>query len=253
MKIKNITAGYLGFSLCNINFSIEEGKTVALLGLNGTGKTTILKTISGLLKAKAGNVYIDGKDILTMNEKERGKLLSYVPQRSDIVYDTSVIDVVLMGVTPYLGMFQTPTMEHKTEAMKCLDKLGIKDLTDANYLNLSEGQKQLVLIARALMQNGNYMLLDEPDSSLDLVNRHKLMKKIREIIKENHKSALISMHSPEYALNYCDKILLLKNGEISEINLEMDDMSSIEKRLIDIYGSVKVLKYNDKYILYYNG
>lgn len=253
MKIKNITAGYLGFSLYNINFSIEEGNTVALLGLNGTGKTTIMKTISGLLKAKAGNVYIDEKDILTMNEKERGKLLSYVPQRSDIVYETSVIDVVLMGVTPYLGMFQTPTMEHRMEAIKCLDKLGIKDLGDANYLNLSEGQKQLVLIARALLQNGNYMLLDEPDSSLDLVNKHKLMKKIRAIIKENHKSALISMHNPEYALNYCDKILLLKDGEISEIDLEADDMESIEKRLMEIYGPIKILKYNEKYILYYNG
>lgn len=253
MKINNITAGYSGFSLYNINFYIEEGKTVALLGLNGTGKTTIMKTICGLLKAKGGNVYIDEKDILIMNEKERGKLLSYVPQRSDIVYETSVIDVVLMGVTPYLGMFQTPTMEHKVEAMKCLVKLGIKELADENYLNLSEGQKQLVLIARALLQDGTYMLLDEPDSSLDLVNKHKLMNKIREIIKANNKSALISMHNPEYALNYCDKILLLKDGEISEIDLELEDMASIEKKLIDLYGPIKILKYDDKYILYYNG
>lgn len=253
MKINNIAAGYMGFSLYNINFSIEEGKTAALLGLNGTGKTTIIKTICGLLKAKEGNVFIDGKDVLTMNEKERGKLISYVPQRSDIVYETSVIDVVLMGVTPYLGMFQTPTMEHKVEAVKCLEKLGIKELSDENYQNLSEGQKQLVLIARALLQNGTYMLLDEPDSSLDLVNKHKLMKKIREIIKDNNKSALISMHNPEYALNYCDKILLLKGGEISEIDLEVEDMASIEQKLIDIYGPIKILKYDDKYILYYNG
>lgn len=112
-----------------------------------------------------------------MNEKERGKILSYVPQRSDIVYETSVMDVVLMGVTPYLGLFQTPGMEHKVEALNCLEKLGIKELSDENYQNLSEGQKQLVLIARALLQDGTYMLLDEPDSSLDLVNKHKLMKK----------------------------------------------------------------------------
>ncbi|MDU6264696.1 MAG: ABC transporter ATP-binding protein [Anaerocolumna aminovalerica] len=253
MNISNITAGYLGFSLYNINFSIEEGKISALLGLNGTGKTTIIKTISGLLKAKEGHVFIDGKDILTMNEKERGKILSYVPQRSDIVYETSVMDVVLMGVTPYLGLFQTPGMEHKVEALNCLEKLGIKELSDENYQNLSEGQKQLVLIARALLQDGTYMLLDEPDSSLDLVNKHKLMKKIRQIIKDNNKSALISMHNPEYALNYCDKILLLKRGEISEIDLEVEDMVSIEKKLIEIYGPIKILKYDDKYILYYNG
>jgi iron complex transport system ATP-binding protein len=253
MKINNITAGYMGFSLYNINFSIEEGKTIALLGLNGTGKTTIIKTICGLLKAKEGNVLIDGKDILKMNEKERGKLISYVPQRSDIVFETSVTDVVLMGITPYLGTFQTPTMEHKEEAVKCLDKLSIKELADENYQNLSEGQKQLVLIARALLQNGTYMLLDEPDSSLDLVNKHKLMKKIREIITDNHKSALISMHNPEYALNYCDKIMLLKDGKISEIDLELEEMASIERKLIDIYGPIKILKYDNKFILYYNG
>ena len=254
MIINRITSGYSGeFVMSDISFTIEAGNIYALLGLNGAGKTTIIKTICGLLKATSGNVMIDEKDILTLNEKERAQLISYVPQRSNLVYDTTVIDVVIMGVTPYLHTFQTPTREHTNQARRCLEKLGIEELAETNYLNLSEGQKQLVLIARAVVQNGNYMLLDEPESSLDLVNKHRLMQKLREIIHDYNKSALISMHDPEYALNYCDKLLLLKNKQITEIDLNTEGIDSIEDKLIQVYGPIKILKHDNRYILYYNG
>ena len=254
MLINRISGGYPGeFLMTDISFTLEEGKIYALLGLNGAGKTTIIKTICGLLKATSGNVMIKETDILTLNEKERAQLISYVPQRSNLVYYTTVMDVVLMGVTPYLNMFQTPSREHTKQARACLEKLGIAELADTNYLNLSEGQKQLVLIARALIQNGKYMLLDEPESSLDLVNKHRLMQKLREIIKDYTKSSLISMHDPEYALNYCDKILLLKNKQLTEIDLQTERLASIEEKLIDIYGPIKILKHDNQYILYYKG
>lgn len=254
MKINDISGGYPGeFLLKGINFTIEEGKIYALLGLNAAGKTTIIKLISGILKATSGNVFVDEKDILTLKERERAKLISYVPQRSSLVYDTTALDVVLMGATPYLKTFQTPNSKHILQARTCLEKLGIVGLADTNYQSLSEGQKQLVLIARALMQNGKYMMLDEPDSSLDLVNKHKLMKKIREIITGYNISSLISMHDPEYALNYCDRILLLKDGQISEINVQAEDISLIEQKLVVIYGPIKILKQDNQYILYYSG
>lgn len=254
MIINRISGGYPGeFFMTDISFTMEEGKIYALLGLNGAGKTTIIKTICGLLKATSGNVMIDEKDVLTLKEKERAQLISYVPQRSNLVYYTTVIDVVLMGVTPYLQTFQTPNREHTNQARKCLEKLGIAELAEMNYLNLSEGQKQLVLIARALIQNGKYMLLDEPESSLDLVNKHRLMQKLREIIHDYNKSALISMHDPEYALNYCDKLLLLKNKQITEIDLNTEGIESIEDKLIQVYGPIKILNHDNRYILYYNG
>ncbi len=254
MVINHISSGYPGeFCITDLSFTIEERKLYALLGLNGAGKTTIIKTICGLLKAISGNVMIDDQDILTLKEKERAKLISYVPQRSNLVYDTTVIDVVLMGVTPFLDMFQTPNREHTLQARKCLEKLGIADLAETNYLKLSEGQKQLVLIARALIQNGKYMFLDEPESSLDLVNKHRLMQKLREIIRDYDKSAFISMHDPEYALNYCDKMILLKNKQITEIDLQTEALASIEEKLIEIYGPVKILKHDNQYIMYYNG
>jgi iron complex transport system ATP-binding protein len=253
MKVNGISGGYPGkFFLTDLSFNIEEGKIYALLGLNGSGKTTLIKIISGLIKANSGNVFIEGKDILTLNEKSRAQLISYVPQRSNMVYYTTVLDVVLMGATPYLKMFQSPNHKSTIEAWEHLNKLGIGNLAYTNFLDLSEGQKQIVIIARALMQNGKYMLLDEPDSSLDLVNKHRLMKKIREIIIDYDKGCLISMHNPAYALNYCDKILLLKDQKILEIDLKTEEIEGIEKKLSEIYGEIKLFKHSSKYILSYN-
>ncbi len=252
MKINNMSGGYPGgFILKNISLTIDEGKMYALLGLNGSGKTTIIKIILGILKAESGNVFIDDIDVFTLKEKDRAKLISYVPQYSHIVFDTSVIDVVLMGVSPYLKMFQTPSDQHITKAYKCLEGFGIADLADVNYQNLSGGQKQIVIIARALLQNGRYMILDEAESSLDLANKNLFMKKIRDITNTYNKGCLVSMHNPEYALNYCDYIILLKDGEISEIDIIKEEITCIEKKLSAIYGDIKIIKHNQRFFIYY--
>lgn len=254
MKINGLSVGYPDkLIMKDIRFQIEEGKVYALLGRNGAGKTTLLKTICGLLKKVEGAILINETELLSLSEKERAKYISYVPQRSDIVYNTSVKDIVLMGVTPYLTAFQLPNREHNKQAEVCLEKVGMESFSAFNYLSLSEGQKQLVLIARALMQNSRYLLFDEPDSSLDLVNKHRLMMKIREIIRVNKKCALISMHDPEYALNYCDKLLLIKDGKITEADVKADGLEQIENKLIEIYGPVKLLKYENHFMFYYNG
>lgn len=252
MIVKNISGGYTdGFFLENISFRVEEGKMYGLLGLNGSGKTTIMKMICGLLKVKSGSVLVENKNILALRERERARIISYVPQHSHIVYDTSVIDVVLMGIFPYLKTFQSPNKSHKEEAYKVLEILGIGDLAHANYQILSGGQKQIVIIARAILQNAKYMLLDEPDSSLDLVNKRRLMERLRHITDRFKKASLISMHNPEYALNYCDNIILVKDGRVLEIDLKVEEISSIERKLSKVYGNIEIIKYRDKYILYY--
>jgi iron complex transport system ATP-binding protein len=252
MKINNISGGYPGmFSMNDISFEIEEGKMYALLGLNGSGKTTIIRMICGILDVWSGNVFDDVMDILAMNEKRRAKIISYVPQSSSVAYE-SVLDVVLMGETPYLGAFRTPDKSHVLKAETCLEKLGMEELKNKNYLSLSDGQKKLVIIARALVQDVKYMLFDEPDSSLDLRNRHMLMKKIREIT-DGGKGCLISMHDPEYALNYCDKILMLCEGKITEIDLAKEEICTVEKKLSSIYGEIKILSFKGRYVMFYGG
>lgn len=253
MIIENISAGYNNKAVINnISFTIDRGKVYALLGLNGSGKTTIIKMICGLLKPKTGNIFSDNINILELKERDRAKLISYVPQNSNIIYNTSVLDVVLMGITPYLNLFEVPNKNHIRQAYECLKKLGIEELANLNYLYLSGGQKQIVIIARALLQNGSYMVLDEPDSSLDLKNKNMLMKKICEIINYYGTGCLISMHNPEYALNFCDKIFLLKNKGLTEIDVRVEKIESIEKKLSEIYGNIKLLKHKNKYVVFYD-
>lgn len=252
MIVENISGGYTnGFFLENISFRVDEGKMYGLLGLNGTGKTTIMKMVCGLLKVKSGSVLVENKNILDLRERERAKIISYVPQHSHIVYDISVIDVVLMGISPYLKTFQSPNKNHIEEAYRVLKILGIEDLAHTNYQILSGGQKQMVIIARAIIQNGKYMVLDEPDSSLDLINKRRLMEKLRYITNKFKKGSLISMHNPEYALNYCDSIILVKDGRVFEIDLKEEELCSIEDKLSKVYGNIEIIKYRDKYILYY--
>lgn len=253
MKLSKVSGGYFdGFKLDDISFTIQKGKTYALLGLNGSGKTTLFKIIIGIIKASSGSIEIDHTDILKLSERERAKLISYVPQYSNIVFDISVLNVVLMGITPYLKMFETPSGRHIKEAYCSLETFGIGSLANTNYQELSGGQKQMVMIARALLQNGEYIILDEPESSLDLINKNEFMKKIKDISRTYNKGCMISMHHPDYALNYCDHIIMLKEGKISEIDIAKEDVGAIEKELSVIYGDIKVMKYKEKFFVYYD-
>lgn len=150
LKIENIKAGYRDKVIVNdISFSTKPGEFTALLGLNGTGKTTLLKTISGLLKPIGGKVLVNGEDILLLNEKNRAKHISFMPQRHSVIYNTKVIDVILMGITPYLTIFESPNKEHEKMAYKILETMGMERFSERNFLHLSEGQKQLIIIGRS--------------------------------------------------------------------------------------------------------
>lgn len=250
LSINNLSISYgQKHILRNATFSLRSGEFTALLGLNASGKTTLMRGICGLTKASSGNCYWKGVDILRLNEKLKAKLISYIPQRHSIVYDTPVIDVVMMGFNAAMHLFQAPGKKQTLLAVQALQKLGIENLKDENFLHLSEGQKQLVILARALIQNSPIMLLDEPDSALDFSNRNLVLSKVRDTVHQQQQCGLITMHDPNFALQYCDRLLLMFDGRIDdEINLNTA-VNDVKIKLKRIYGDIDILKYKDRYVI----
>ncbi|MDR7855570.1 ABC transporter ATP-binding protein [Tissierella sp.] len=251
LKVENIVAAYDKELIVNdISFNMKRKEFIGLLGLNGTGKTTLLKVISGLLRAKSGKCLIDGKNIYEYNEKQRARFISFMPQRHSIVYDTRVIEIVLMGITPYLGVFGYPTREDKQIAYSILEKMEIEDLADENFLQLSEGQKQLIIVARSLMQNSEIMLFDEPNSALDFNNSHMVLSKIKEIVKGEEKAGLITLHDPNMALYYCDRIIILKDNKIfTDFKTDDVDSKSLSNTFKEVYGEIEIIQHKEKYLM----
>lgn len=251
LRLEKIKAGYKRkIIVSDINFVAKNSELVGLLGLNGEGKTTLLKTISGLIDRIDGKCFINDLDCFNINSKDRAKLISYMPQRHSIIYDIKVIDVVLMGITPYLKVYETPNKLHKERAYQILKKIGMEEYSEDNFLYLSEGQKQLIIIARTLMQDADVMLFDEPDSALDFNNKHMILSKIKEIIKNENKTGIITLHDPNFALEYCDKIIIINNRSISsEFYIKDVNIEILRKNLNEIYSDVDIILYKDKYVL----
>lgn len=203
-----------GFGLEDVNLRVRAGEVVTLLGPNGSGKTTLLKCINALLKPRLGCVYVDGKDVLRMKGDELAKLMGYVPQLHNPTFPYTVLDVVLMGRTPHLGTFQQPSKADVQKAEEALKMVGLHHLRGRPYTDISGGERQLVLIARALAQEPRVILLDEPTAHLDFKNQFKVLKVVRSIAKERGVAIIMSLHDPNLAYLFSDTIALMKGGRI---------------------------------------
>ncbi|MCQ2398159.1 MAG: ABC transporter ATP-binding protein [Sphaerochaetaceae bacterium] len=243
LEMKNLKCGYGHRNILDgINLKIESGEFCALLGLNGSGKTTLLRTVTGIIPALDGNCTVDGKDILCMNEKSRARLVSYIPQRTSPVSGISVLDYVLLGANPWIGLFDSPKAGFTDKALQITRRLSIFEMKDEDFSQLSEGQKQLAVFARVLLQDTPVMLMDEPDSALDFVNRHKILEKIASQVHESGKCAVISIHDPDFALTYCDRIFIVDGGKIlCDICVHNADRTLLETGLGKIYGKIRLL------------
>ncbi|MGY4686397.1 ABC transporter ATP-binding protein [Petrotoga sp. DB-2] len=215
ISIKNISFSYdtVRDTIKNISFNLNKGELIALLGPNGSGKTTILKCLNGTMKPKTGEIYIENHNIKNLSYKEIAKFISVVPQEHSAIFSYLVIDIVAMGITPYLSFGRMPTKKDYRTAYTKLEFFNIQHLAEKNYNQLSGGEKQLVLIARALMQNTDYLIMDEPTSHLDFKNQHLLMKELKKL-SENGKGVITALHDPNLALRFCDRIIMVKNGEV---------------------------------------
>lgn len=226
--------------LSHLSLETNDSETIGILGANGSGKTTLLKAICGILP-HTGTCILDETLLEDTPPKQLAKLCSYIPQRSGISIDISVLDTVLMGFHPHLGFLEHPSSEMKEKAIHLIHMVGLSGKEHTNYLHLSEGQKQLCILARTLVTNSKLLLLDEPESALDFRFRYQMLELIRSWNRETHSTALVSLHDPILALNSCDRLLLLSDGHIlSTICPQTDSLSSMEEKLCHIYGDISL-------------
>ena len=194
-----------------INVAVETGEVLALLGPNGGGKTTLLKTLLGLIDAKAGEVRLDGKPLDDFSIQERARIVAYVPQVHVGTFAFTVEAVVLMGRTAHGNLFSRPSAHDHEIAARSLERFAISHLSQRPYTQISGGERQLVLLARALAQEPQFIVLDEPTASLDFGNQGKVMAEIRALAASGH-GVLFTTHDPNHALRAADRAFLLRDG-----------------------------------------
>jgi iron complex transport system ATP-binding protein len=200
--------------LKGVEFNAVGGEITTLLGPNGSGKTTVFKCIAGLWKPQRGEILFNKKDISNLPYEKRAKMLAIVPQEHEPPFPYSVLDAVLMGRVSHVSLFSSPSKYDYFKAEEAIESVGISHLKEKAYTRVSGGERQLVLIARALAQEAPVMLLDEPTSHLDFRNQVIVLNKIKEIARYKGLIVLMTLHDPNLAMLFSDKVVMMNNGHV---------------------------------------
>lgn len=216
INIENLNFGYGERQILNnLSLSIDEKKLVGILGPNGCGKSTLLKNILGYLHSSSETIKIANKNSNEFSQKEKSKLISLVPQKSQLISAMSVEEFVLMGRLPHLeNSWKGYSREDRELAEKVLNSLELERFKKRTATTLSGGEFQRVLLARAITQDTDIILLDEPTSALDLNHAIELMEKVKEIVRKEGKTAVAVLHDLNLAALFCDELIMLKNGKL---------------------------------------
>lgn len=209
--VENVSFSYGNHAvLKDLYLKIDPGGIITLLGPNGCGKTTLLKVINGLLSPSRGQIFIEGKAAAIIGQMEKARLIGYVPQAQRASFPFTVMDIVLTGRMPHLSMFAQPGPDDVRKACLALEMVGATHLCDRPYTQISGGERQLVMIARALAQEPKYLLLDEPTSYLDFKNQIHILKMITDIARRQGVTVIMTLHDPNHSLMFSDEIVLLR-------------------------------------------
>lgn len=242
LHAQNVTFAYDEPVLRDISLQIHQGEVVFLLGRNGCGKTTLMRCLSGILRPQSGVVQFNGYDIQTIPPAERARRIGLIPQIHSPAFAYTVHDIVLMGRAPHLRLFDKPGRTDHCAADAALDRVGMLDLRDRPYTQLSGGQRQMVMIARGLTQECDILLMDEPDAHLDPRNQHVVMNIVRELVHDQL-TFVISLHTPNHALTYADRVLLMNQGQLLAMGVPSEILT--EPLLSEAYAMDTEIIYQD--------
>ena len=198
--------------LRNVSFQAQPGLT-AVLGPNGVGKSTLFKCILGLEKGYSGTIRFCEQEVSGLSARQLAGISAYIPQMHHPVFGYQVCDVVLMGTSGRLAPFSAPGKKQKMAVQQAMELVGITDLAERDFLKLSGGEKQLVLVARALAQQTDVLIMDEPTASLDYGNQIRVLETVQRLAQQGY-TILLSTHNPQNALTYADQVLALYRGQV---------------------------------------
>lgn len=241
IDVRNIGYSYHGEKsvLSDVSFRLKKGEVVALLGRNGAGKTTMFRLLLSIFRPENGSILIDGRRLEDIGEKEKSRIISYIPQISEPSFSYSVLESVMMGLAPHLSLFSKPGRKEEQKALEALSILHLEELRNRSISSLSGGERQLCMISRALVQDASFIVLDEPTSSLDYGNQILVLEMLNNL-KKRGIGVLYSSHNPELSMRYSDRILILDEGRIlfdgspDSLAEDPDILSDLYKRHIEV-------------------
>lgn len=228
--------------LSNISLEVKPGCFLGILGPNGSGKTTLLKSISRVLKPHGGSILIDKEDIYALKPVDVAKKMAVVPQHTAVGFNFSVMDIVLMGRNPHMSTFQMESSHDVDVARKAMALTNTWSLADRPINELSGGEQQRVIIARALAQEPKILLLDEPMSHLDIINQIEIMDLVKSLCVKNGLTVLAVIHDLNMASRYCDQILMLKAGQIYALGTPEEVMTT--ENIQNVFGIDSIVRKN---------
>ncbi len=217
IEVKNLRFRYGARPVIgDVSFTAEKGELLAVLGPNGVGKSTLFRCLLGFLKPVGGEILVDGKELGAYSRRELAKKIAYIPQSHSPAFDHTVLDSVLMGMTAQLGVFEQPGGLQREKAMQMLRALGLEKLADRGCMKISGGERQLMLLARALVQDASMLIMDEPTANLDYGNSCRVMERVKRL-GQNGYTIIFSTHDPNQAFSYATKVLALKDGGVMAV------------------------------------